>query len=136
MRGHNSTTIDKRLQMTWLVLAMRAGMAVAVVLAITGLAEAIGPKWAGLLAGFPITLYPLLIVIHLSYSAEDAATILKSFPFGLPALVVFVICAWAVFEPLGVPLGFAVALIASLLWLTALFVLRSRLKAMRHEDGE
>ncbi|MCP4999666.1 MAG: hypothetical protein GY933_13235 [Hyphomicrobiales bacterium] len=136
MRSHNATTIDKSLQMTWMVLAMRAGIAVAVVLAITGLAEAIGPKWAGVLAGFPITLFPLLIVLHISYSAEDANTVLKAFPYGLPALVVFVLCAWAVFERLGVPLGFAVSLMTSLLWLTAFFVLKMRLKAMQELSGD
>ncbi len=136
MRGHQSTRIDNRLRMTWQLLAFRAGMAVAVVLAITGLAGIIGPRWAGLLSGFPITLFPLLIVIHLSYSAQDASSIVKSFPQGLPALVIFVLCAWAVFEPLGVPLGMTVSLLAALLWLTALFVLKTRLKAMRdlHSD--
>ncbi|MEM9104603.1 MAG: hypothetical protein AAGC96_03020 [Pseudomonadota bacterium] len=134
MRNHQSTRIDNRLRMTWQLLAFRAGMAVIVVLIITGLADLIGPRWAGLLAGFPITLFPLLIVIHLSYSPEDASSIVKSFPQGLPALVIFVLCAWAVFEPLGVLLGMTVSLLVSLLWLTALFVLKTRLKAMRESQ--
>lgn len=136
LRNHQSTRIDNRLRMTWQLLAFRAGMAVIVVLAITGLAGAIGPRWAGLLSGFPITLFPLLIVMHLSYSAQDASSIIKSFPQGLPALVIFVLCAWAVFEPLGVPLGMTVSLLASLLWLTALFVLKTRLKAMHDPQSD
>lgn len=136
MRSHYATTIDRRLRMTWVVVSMRAGIAVAVVVSITGLARAIGPQWAGVLAGFPITLFPLLIVLHISYSAEDANTVLKAFPYGLPALVIFVLCSWAVFERLGVPLGFVVSLIASLLWLTAFFVLKTRLKAMHDLFGD
>ena len=136
MRHHRSTRIGNRLRMTWQLLFLRAGMAVIVVLAITGLAGVIGPRWAGLFAGFPITLFPLLIVIHLSYTAEDANSIVKSFPQGLPALVIFVLCAWAVFEPLGVPLGMAVALLAALLWLTGLFVLKSRLRVMHGPQSD
>ena len=136
MRNHQARRIDNRLRMTWQLLSLRAGMAVAVVLAVTGFAGAIGPRWAGLLAGFPITLFPLLIIIHLSYSAGDAGSIIKTFPQGLPALVIFVLCAWAVFVPLGVPLGMAVSLLASLSWLTGLFVLKTRLRAMQdpHDD--
>ncbi|MEX3009485.1 hypothetical protein [Hoeflea sp. TYP-13] len=136
MRSHDETKIDKRLKMTWIVMALRAGIAVAVVLAVTGLAQTIGPEWAGLLAGFPITLFPLLIIMHISYSAEDAGTVLKAFPYGLPSLVVFVLCAWAVFEPLGVPLGFIVSLMVSVLWLVALFVLKSRWRDMQDLSGD
>jgi hypothetical protein len=131
-----SRRIGHRLRMTWQLLALRAGMAATVVLVITGIAEAIGPKWAGLLAGFPITLYPLLIIIHINYSAEDATTIVKAFPLGLPALIIFVLSAWAVFEPLGVPLGMTISMLASLLWLVGFFVLKTRVKAMQDRPAE
>ncbi|MCY6380303.1 hypothetical protein [Hoeflea prorocentri] len=130
MRGHNETRIASAIRLTWPVIALRAAIAVVVVLAITGAAAAIGPKWSGLLAAFPITLFPVLIIIQFTYSVEDAGTVIQTFPFGLPSLVVFVVCAWATFEPLGVPLGFVTSLMASALWLTGFFVLRKRLKEM------
>ena len=135
MRGHDETRIGVAIKMTWPVIAFRAAIAVAVVLAVTGAAAAIGPKWSGLLAAFPITLFPVLIIIQFSYSVEDAATVIQAFPFGMPSLVVFVICAWATFEPLGVPLGFVVSIMASALWLTGLFVLKKRLKEMDTMSG-
>ncbi|MDA4844314.1 hypothetical protein [Hoeflea poritis] len=135
MRGHENTVIGSRVKMTWLVVAARAGVAVGVVVAVTGVAAAIGPRWSGLLAGFPIMLFPLLIILQFSYSPEDAYTVIKSFPYGLPSLVVFVLCAWAVFVPLGVPLGFVVSLLASMVWLAGYFVLKRRMAMMRDAEG-
>ncbi|WP_419912884.1 hypothetical protein [Hoeflea sp.] len=130
MRRHQDTVIGSKVRMTWLVLAARIGVAVAVVVAVTGIASTIGPRWSGLLAGFPIMLFPLLIILQVSYSPEDAYTVIKAFPYGLPSLVVFVLCAWMVFVPLGVPAGFVVSLLASLLWLVAYFTLKRRWKMM------
>ena len=130
MRTHNETRIGVAIRMTWPVIALRAATAVAVILAVTGAAAVIGPTWSGLLAAFPITLFPVLVIIQFSYSVEDAATVIKAFPYGMPSLVVFVICAWATFEPLGVPLGFTVSIMASALWLAGFFVLKTRLREM------
>ena len=58
MRGVRATEIAARIPTTWIVVAMRAGLAVAVVLAVTEAAAVIGPQWSGLLAGFPVTLFP------------------------------------------------------------------------------
>jgi hypothetical protein len=121
MRSVPNTEINTRVKMTWTIIGLRAGLAVAVVLAITEAAAFIGPQWAGLLTGFPITLFPVLVIIHFNYSPEDAHTLLKGFPLGIPSLVIFVLCSQYLYVPLGVPLGFACSMAASIIWLAGYF---------------
>ena len=47
LRGVQATEIGTRIRMTWVVIALRAGLAVAVVLAVTEAAALIGPQWSG-----------------------------------------------------------------------------------------
>ncbi|WP_136656856.1 hypothetical protein [Nitratireductor sp. XY-223] len=136
MRSHGNTRIENRVRMTWLVMAARAGVAVAVVVTVTGIAATIGPRWSGLLAGFPITLFPLLIIMQFSYTPEDAYTVIKAFPYGLPSLVIFVLCAWLFFIPLGVPIGFIASLFVSVLWPIGYLVLKRRMEMMQELENE
>ena len=101
-----------------------AALAAAIVLAITEAADFIGPEWSGLLVGFPVTLFPVLVIIHLNYSTEDTYSILKSFPVGVPSLVIFAICAQYTFVALGVVAGFLVSMAAALLWQVGVFVFK------------
>lgn len=84
MRSIQPTAVGSRLKLTWRMIAIRAGLAAGVVVAFTGAAAAIGPQWAGLLAGFPITLLPLLVILHHSYSPEDAYSVFKGFRLECP----------------------------------------------------
>ena len=116
MRGVRATEIGTRIKMTWIVVVLRAGLTVAVVLAVTEAAALIGPQWSGLVAGFPVTLFPVLVIFHLNYSAEDTYSILKSFPFGIPSLVIFALCSQYSFEAFGVVPDFLFSIAVSLLW--------------------
>jgi len=121
-----------RVRMTLPVMALRAGTAAAVVLAVTGLAETIGPRWSGLLSGFPMTFYPLLLVIHASHSTAAVHGILRNFPFGVGAVVTFTFCAYFLFEPLGVVWGTLAAMAAGFGYLLAFFLLnRLRIRLLR-----
>lgn len=124
LRSVESAATVARVRLTWPMVAVRAAFAVFVVLAVTHWAELLGTRWSGLLAGFPITLFPVLVIVHLQYSAEDAYAILKGFPYGVPSLVIFVVCADMLFVPLGVPLGFCLSLAASLFWQVLFFAVR------------
>ncbi|MTH96586.1 hypothetical protein [Roseibium sp. RKSG952] len=116
MRNHADTQIVERVRMTWQALVLRSAIAIAVVVAITGIAGLIGPKWSGLLAGFPMTLFPLMIIMHFSYSTQHVFTVIKGYPYGLPSIVIFVLVAAVSFGPLGVYLGTGLALLSSLVW--------------------
>lgn len=117
-----------RIRITLPIMALRAGTAAAVVLVVTGLAESIGPRWSGLLSGFPMTFYPLLLVIHAGHSTEAVHGILRNFPFGVGAVVTFTISAYFLFEPLGVIAGSALSMAGGLGYLLA-FWLFSRYRA-------
>lgn len=120
-----------RVRQTWLVVSLRAAFAVAVVLAVTEGAGFLGTRWSGLLAGFPVTLFPVLVIVQVQYTAEDAYTIIKGFPYGIPSLVIFAICAHALFVPFGVAAGFILSLAAALAWQALFFVLRRRIASRR-----
>lgn len=120
-----------RIRLTLPVLGLRAGAAAAVVLAVTGLADIIGPRWAGLLSGFPMTFYPLLLVIHAGYSEKEVHGLLRNFPFGLGAVVCFILAARFTFEPLGVPAGTAVSVAAGFAYLLAFVLVREGLRRHR-----
>ncbi len=71
----------------WPALTLRAGLATAIVFLITGLAHVLPASWAGMLAAFPISMYPLLVILHLTHGAAPAATVIKHYPAGLTALL-------------------------------------------------
>ena len=93
---------SKPVVVTPLTLLVRAGVATAIVLLITSLANVIGEEWSGLLSGFPITLYPVLLIVHSTYSEREAHGIIKNFPYGIGSLIIFALCGSFVFVPLGV----------------------------------
>ncbi|MFC3226816.1 hypothetical protein ACFOGJ_06230 [Marinibaculum pumilum] len=107
-------------------LLLRAGVATALVLVITTLAGHIGETWAGFLSGFPVTLYPVLLIAHLSYSERAAHGIIKGFPLGIGSLVVCAFAASFLLVPMGVYWGMLAAILVAGLYLAAvaLVVLR------------
>jgi len=109
----------KKVVVTPLMLATRAGVATAILLIITGLASIIGEKWAGMLSGFPITLYPVLLIVHMTYSSEEAHGIIKGFPYGIGSLIICALAASYLLVPLGVYLGMLAAILLSSVYLAA-----------------
>jgi uncharacterized membrane protein (GlpM family) len=107
----------KQVTVTPLILLVRAALATAIVLAITGLASVIGEKWSGLLSGFPITLYPVLLIVHATYSEGEAHGIIQAFPYGVGSLI---ICAFAgsyLLVQLGVYWGMALSILLAAIYL-------------------
>ncbi|MCD6186589.1 MAG: hypothetical protein J7K09_00375 [Desulfuromusa sp.] len=81
--------ISVKVPVTPLVLGVRAGFTALVVLLITGVAQWIGPQWSGLLSTFPVTLLPVMVILHHHYGTDSLFTLLRELPFGLLAIVVF-----------------------------------------------
>jgi hypothetical protein len=92
--------------------------AVTIVFAVT-LAELLGPRWAGLMAGFPATLLPTLLIIHLTYGRSSVLAVLRTFPLGVVSVALFVAGVAVAFPLLGVAAGSAAALGVSILYLIA-----------------
>lgn len=78
------------------VLLFRAAVSAGAVLIVTGAANAVGPVWAGLFTSFPVTVFPLLIVLQSTYGPEPGQGVIKNIPRGLWALLAYTLTlAWA-----------------------------------------
>lgn len=93
--------IKASIGLSYKVTFLRAGAAAASVLIITGLAQQLGPVIAGILASFPVTVFPLILIIHLTYGPDPVLTIIKHFPSGLGAMLIFAIIFSLYLQQLG-----------------------------------
>ena len=109
----------------WLTLLFRASIATLSILLITGLAELLGPQRAGLLAAFPVSFFPLMLILHISYGAPVLSASIKHYPDGIGALVVYCLAVSSLYPLLGLHWG----TLASLLCSVAYLLLYGRLRA-------
>ena len=105
-------------------IMFRATAATASVLGITALAHWLSPAQAGLLAAFPVSFFPTLIVLQLSYGAPVVATTVRQYPEGLGAMVIYVVAVIFSYPAFGLNTGTAVALICAILYLITYALLR------------
>ena len=103
----------------WPALGMRATLATAIVFLVTGLAHVLPASWAGMLAAFPISMFPLLVILHLTHGAAPAATVIKHYPAGLGALLCYALCVSLTYATLGLLLGTLAGFGVATLWLLA-----------------
>lgn len=104
-------------QFSWLALAFRAALAAIIIFLITGLAHVLPSAWAGLLAAFPVTMYPFLVILHLTHGAAPVATVIKHYPAGLGALLSYALCVSLTYPRLGLALGTLAGFAVATLWL-------------------
>ena len=108
-----NTSIDRPIQYTPAMVLFRLILSTTIVLVITGFAQTVGVRWAGLFSAFPLVVYPLLLLIHLNYGAQRAHTVLKNFPRGLWTVLVYSITISFAYEHFGVFLGTAIGYCAA-----------------------
>ena len=104
-RKIENVRILNRVRLTKGVILLRAALAAIIVLVISGMAAWIGPRWAGLLSGFPVTLYPMMLILHFTYGVEPVHTVIRNFPRGLGALWVYILAVTVGYPVLGLGLG-------------------------------
>lgn len=94
------------------LLAIRAGASVLTVLTVTSLAEALGPRWSGLLVGFPVNSLPVMAILHAHYGSAVIQPFIRIFPVGAFGLCLFNLVAALGLERLGlvftIVLGYSV----------------------------
>ena len=112
--------ISWRVRMTPLVVGLRVGLSTIFVVSVIGLAEILGPTWAGLLIGFPMTLLPFLLIVHMTHSREHAHALIRNFPIGIVALIIYLLSIPLTFLAFGIVPGTAVSLSAACLYLIVL----------------
>ena len=122
-RGIENVKIDKKISLSNKVIFVRAGLAASIVILITSAAKIVGVKWAGLFSAFPITLFPLILIVHISYDKEHVHTIIKNFPVGLGALIIYSLFVYKTYPIWGIYIGTAVSFIMATIYLFGLFAL-------------
>lgn len=94
-------------------LPARMVIATALVLGITELAPAIGPRWSGVLATFPVYAAILTVFAHRT-GAAPAVAVLRGLLLGLFAFAAFFVVLGALIERAGGPAAFAAAIVSAL----------------------
>lgn len=125
LRHLANVTVKKRIKITHNVLFVRALSAAALVIIITGLADMIGPHWSGILSAFPITAFPFMLIMHYSYGVEQVNTIAKNYPYGLGALVVYVVTVMFSYPVIGIVLGTILSFATATVYLVSFIFLTS-----------
>jgi len=93
-------------------LPLRVVAAVTMVLTVTGLANVVGPELSGALTPFPVASAILLGFTHAQQGAAATIAFLRGFLPAMWGFVVFCLALTLALVPLGIVMGFVVALIA------------------------
>lgn len=126
----DNLSAPKRVKSTASVLLVRAMAAALIVLLVTGLAGIVGERWAGVLSAFPITLFPFMVIIHLTYGKAYVHTIIKNFPLGMGSLIVYAIAVAVAYPRYGVAVGTAIAFLLATGYLLLFSVAVSRFRSV------
>lgn len=95
-------------------LQLRVLATAALVLALTGLADALGPRLSGLLAAFPVLATVLCVFTHAQVGPAAVAQFLRGLVTGLTAFAVFCFVVAEMLESAGIAATFLVATAAAL----------------------
>lgn len=90
-------------------IAVRMIAGVVVTLAVTGAAEAIGPKWSGLFAVFPTLSLVLAVFLHRANGPQHSAAFLRAMVPGLYSLAGFCFVVATVLPQYGIAIAFSLA---------------------------
>jgi len=118
LRRIANVRVENPVRYTPRLLLLRGCFAVVLIVAVIALAEILGTRWTGLLAGFPATLLPTLLIIHRTYGAANAHAIIRNFPLGLGSIILYILSAPTTFPLWGVYGGTAASIGISLVYLT------------------
>ncbi|GAA4887528.1 hypothetical protein [Ferrimonas pelagia] len=87
------------------MLWARAMFAAGLVVLITALANVLPHQWAGVMASFPLTLLPLMLLMQLNYDNRPAMILAKHFPYGLGSLILYTLGVAQFYPWIGIGLG-------------------------------
>jgi uncharacterized membrane protein (GlpM family) len=125
-RGIELVPLEKPVRYTLGLLLLRASVAAALIIGVITLAEMLGPRWTGLLTGFPTIVLPTLLIIHLTYGAAHTHAIIRNFPLGIVSIILYILSVPITFSAWGVYGGTAASLAVSFLYLGAVTLMSGR----------
>jgi len=111
------------------LLVLRGSLAALLIVGVITIAESLGPRWTGLLAGFPTILLPTLLIIHLTYGAANTHTIIRNFPVGVASIILYILSVPFTFPTLGIYGGTVASLAVPFLYLGAAALMGSKRSA-------
>ncbi len=111
--------IVQNVRLGFSVLLFRAAFAAAVILIITAVAKAVGPKWAGLFSAFPSTMLPLFVIIQYTHQPDHVRTMIKNVPRGLQSMLIYVVLVAVTYNTLGIAWGTILGYAAATAYLLA-----------------
>ena len=117
--------IQTKAKLNYKILFVRAFFAALIILLITSVPKFVGPTWAGLFSAFPTTLFPLMLIIHFTYSKEHVHTVIKNVPVGMFSLIIYSLVVSIVYPLLGIYIGTIVSFAAATLYLLVYRKLKS-----------
>jgi hypothetical protein len=101
-------------RVTWTEIGMRMAAGATLVVLLTGIADALGPRLSGLLTVFPVAVSVLTASSHRSHGAAFAVQLLRGLAGGLYSLTAFFLVLALLLERCGVAASFVAATLASL----------------------
>lgn len=119
-RNIEDAKIQEKVTMNVGLLVFRSLFAAGIIVLVTSTAKVVGPGWAGLFAAFPMTMLPLLVIIHYTYDRPHVHAILKSVPRGLGSLVVYTLSVFICYPLQGIYLGTLSAYVLATLYLVSI----------------
>jgi hypothetical protein len=106
------------------LLTIRVVVSALTVLAVTSVAHALGPKWSGLVVGFPVNGLPVMALLHARYGAEVTRPFIRMFPVGAFGICLFNLVASWTLGRIGLPATIALAYAVDVAYLAAVSWLR------------
>jgi uncharacterized membrane protein (GlpM family) len=113
-----------------LLLRMAAGAAM--VLAVTGAAEALGPAWTGLFAAFPVMSTVLAVFSHRANGPGFVVAMLRAMIGGFYAYATYCLCVALLLGPWGIAAAIGTAVLAAVAVQGAAKAIVTRLEARPH----
>ena len=108
------------------LLLLRGGVAAALIITVIMLAEILGPRWTGLLVGFPTTLLPTLLIIHFTHGTAATHAMIRNFPIGMGSIILYILSVPHSFTLWGVYGGTAASLAIAFTYLSVIMFFGQR----------
>ncbi|MFD1551253.1 hypothetical protein DNU06_12970 [Putridiphycobacter roseus] len=116
-RKIKNISIQTKAKLNYKTLFLRAIFAAFIILLITSAPRFFGPTLSGLFSAFPTTLFPLMLIIHFTYSKEHVHTIIKNVPIGMFSLIIYSLTVSIVYPLFGIYLGTLISFGAATIYL-------------------
>ncbi len=124
VRGLPDTAPLRRGPISVWLLALRVAVSAVTVLVVTGAAHALGPRWSGLVVGFPVNGLPVMALLHARYGPAVILPFIRMFPVGAFGICIFNLVASRTLVRIGLPATIALAYVVDVAYLAAATWLR------------